>query len=184
MLKKIGFSKNYSFKLNKETFFKSKKINYTPKTKKIMYYNIDLQQYVETEVPIYINIIKESEHFETQRILAIEHKKKEMEKKDEDKDENKDILLNNIYNYYDDKNDTYDDYDDYDSYNIYDNYLENDIYDNYSENDLENDICDVSSVYSNISGMYSNISEMSTEMSTEMSDEISKISSEISKMFV
>ena len=182
MLKKISFSKNYSFKLDKETFFKTKKINYTPKTKKIMYYNSDLQQYVETEVPIFMNIIKESEHFETQRILAIEHKKKEMEKTVEDKD----ILLNNICNYYaendeNNKNNKNDTYDDYDSYDIYDNYLENDVYDNYSENDLENDlendICDVSS-------LYSNISEMSTEMSTEMSDEISKISSEISKMFV
>ena len=68
--------------------------------KKITYYNTDLEKYVETEVPININIVTESERFDTQKMLAIGYEKRKIKNKQEQEEEEENKIISNIYDSY------------------------------------------------------------------------------------
>jgi len=93
-------------RVNFKKLFKYKKRNdikgKVQQMKKITYYNTDLEKYVEIEVPININIVTESERFDTQRMLAIGYEKSKIknkqEQEQEQEEENK--TISNIYDSY------------------------------------------------------------------------------------
>ena len=123
-------------RINFKKLFKYKKRNGIQQMKKITYYNTDLEKYVETEVPININIVTESERFDTQKMLAIGYEKSKIENKQEqEQEENKTIS------------------------NIYDSYLDSVIYATHGicdvlDNCLENDVYNI---YNTFDEVYSDI---------------------------
>jgi len=132
--------------------------------KKITYYNTDLEKYVEIEVPININIVTESERFDTQKMLAIGYEKSKFKNKQEE--ENK--LISNIYDSYLDSviYDTYSTlpfntpYDRKGTLPFFDDCLKNDILDDILDNVLdeclENDVYNIYNAFE-VSSFYSNV---------------------------
>ena len=141
-------------RLNFKKLFKYKKRNDIQQMKKITYYNTDLEKYVEIEVPININIVTESERFDTQKMLAIGY---ERIKNKQEQEENK--TINNIYDSYLDNviyatRSTLPFIEDFgkgtlpfnEDFGVFDDCLENDVYNIYNA-------FDVSSFYSDITLM-------------------------------
>jgi hypothetical protein len=82
--------------------------NNKPKTKTVIYYSIDKEKYVKAQIPIDMNIIDEYQtRIGDQIILAVEHEKRQINKKVKinqelqnlDDSDNEDVL-NDIYDYY------------------------------------------------------------------------------------
>jgi hypothetical protein len=143
---RVNFKKLFNKKRNDIPLILKGKVQ---QMKKITYYNTDLEKYVEIEVPININIVTESERFDTQKMLAIAYEKSKIKNKQEE-------LISNIY-------DSYLDSVIYDTYStlpfnikgtlpFIDECLENDVFDECLENDVYNiyNAFEVSSFYSNV----------------------------------
>jgi len=148
--------------VNFKKLFKYKKRNEVPlpktsikgkvqQMKKITYYNTDLEKYVEIEVPININIVTESERFDTQKMLAIGYEKskiknkEEQEQEEQGQEENK--TISNIYDSYLDSDiEEREEEENKTISNIYDSYLDSVIYATHSiicdvlDNCLENNV--------------------------------------------
>jgi hypothetical protein len=87
-------------RVNFKKLFKYKKRNDIQQMKKITYYNTDLEKYVEIEVPININIVTESERFDTQKMLAIGYEKSKIKNKQEENKQEENKTISNIYDSY------------------------------------------------------------------------------------
>ena len=151
-------------RLNFKKLFKYKKRNDIQQMKKITYYNTDLEKYVEIEVPININIVTESERFDTQKMLAIGYEKskiknKQEENKQEENKQEENKTISNIYDSYLDSviyatHSTLPFIEDFgkgtlpfkEDFGVFDDCLENDVYNIYNA-------FDVSSFYSDITLM-------------------------------
>ena len=130
-------------RLNFKKLFKYKKRKDIQQMKKITHYNTDLEKYVEIEVPININIVTESERFDTQKMLAIGY---ERIKNKQEQEENK--TINNIYDSYLDNviYATRSTLPFNEDFGVFDDCLENDVYNIYNA-------FDVSSFYSDVTLM-------------------------------
>jgi hypothetical protein len=135
----------------KNLFKKRNDMDSIQQTKKIKYYNTDLEKYVEIEVPNNINIMTESERFETQKMLAIGYEKSKIKKQEREKMEKKteeDKTISDICDYYLDSviYATYsicDVFDDCLKKDEQDDLLENKVYDIYKAFDDMNDTHDL-----------------------------------------
>ena len=136
-------------RVNFKKLFKYKKRNdikgKVQQMKKITYYNTDLEKYVEIEVPININIVTESERFDTQRMLAIGYEKSKIKNKQEQEQEEENKTISNIYDSYLDSviYATRSTLPFIEDFGVFDDCLENDVYNIYNA-------FEVSSFYSDI----------------------------------
>jgi hypothetical protein len=160
---RVNFKKLFNKKRNEVPLPKTSIKGKVQEMKKITYYNTDLEKYVEIEVPININIVTESERFDTQKMLAIGYEKSKIKNKQEE-EENK--LISNIYDSYLDNviYDTYstlplgicDVFDDCLKNDVLDDVLD-DILDNVLNDCLENDVYNIYNAFDEVSSFYSNV---------------------------
>lgn len=149
----------------------NKKRNDIQQMKKITYYNTDLEKYVEIEVPDNINLVTESERFDTQKMLAIGYEKIKIKNKQKEELHSKPLkteendLISNIYDSYLDS-DTYSTLPCIEDFGkgiceVSDDCLKNDVlddvFDDVLDDCLENNVYNIYNGFNEVSAFYYNV---------------------------